>query len=194
LRVADKPDSQEVCFAPRRTHAEFVERAGGGAAGRPGVVVDENGEILARHSGVHRFTIGQRRGLGIGTGGVPRYVAEIDAESGVVRVGSNAGVIAGGLVAAGANWLAPIPSVGQRVQVKIRSRFAPQEAQIASADASGFALLAGGGLRAVTPGQAAVLYDGERVLGGGWIQRALRESADARRRTATPADRGPEVG
>jgi tRNA-specific 2-thiouridylase len=101
-------------------------------------------------------------------------VSGIDAERGVVRVGSAEGLGADGLEAVAANWLGPIPPAGAHLAVKIRSRGAPQAARLVRADRDGFALRADGGLRAVTPGQAAVLYDGERVIGGGWIARALR--------------------
>ncbi|MGH7785563.1 MAG: tRNA 2-thiouridine(34) synthase MnmA, partial [Candidatus Binatia bacterium] len=171
LAVAAKPDSQEVCFAPRAAHVAFVEAQASSEAMRPGAVLDASGAVVARHDGVHRFTIGQRRGLGV-SGGAPQYVTDIDADSGTVRIGPAGQVLSAGLSATAANWLAPIPLPGARVGVKIRSRFAPQPARIIAADAGGFTLM-GENLRAVTPGQAAVLYDGERVLGGGWIARAL---------------------
>ena len=172
LPVAQKPDSQEVCFAPRSAYVAFVEQRASAEPLRPGVVVDDQGRVLAHHDGVHRFTIGQRRGLGI-SGGAPRFVAGIDAARGEVRVGGADAVIAGGLVAENANWLAPLPAAGATLQVKIRSRFAPQAVRVVRADATGFALASLEPLRAVTPGQAAVLYDGDRVVGGGWIAQAL---------------------
>ncbi len=173
LAVADKPDSQEVCFAPRAAHTAFVERQRSAVPILPGPIVDESGRELARHDGVHRFTIGQRRGLGIGVGGPPRYVTAIDAAHGVVRVGPGDSVVAAGLVASGANWLGAPPRPGDVVQLKIRSRFAPQSARVVSAGPGEFSVIADGTLRAVTPGQAAVLYDGARVIGGGWITHAL---------------------
>jgi tRNA-uridine 2-sulfurtransferase len=176
LAVAHKADSQEVCFAPRSAYMEFVERRASAEPLRPGVIVDATGAVLARHDGVHRFTIGQRRGLGV-AGGAPRYVTAIDAASGEVRVGAGEQVVAGGLIARGANWLAAVPRPGARVEVKIRSRFAAQPARVVRADADGFELAADSGMRAVTPGQAAVLYDGERVVGGGWIERATSVGA-----------------
>jgi tRNA-uridine 2-sulfurtransferase len=172
LPVAHKPDSQEVCFAPRRAHVDFVEQRAAAQPLRAGVVVDEEGRILARHDGVHRFTIGQRRGLGV-RGGPARYVSDIDAERAIVRVGPEEQAVRQGLEAIDVNWLAPPPRPGTRVQVKIRSRGAPHAARIVRSDRDGFALTADDGLRAVTPGQAAVLYDGERVLGGGWIKCSL---------------------
>ncbi|MBI3784121.1 MAG: tRNA 2-thiouridine(34) synthase MnmA [Deltaproteobacteria bacterium] len=172
MAVADKPESQEICFAPKGDYASFVERHARRQAAA-GVVVDREGKVLAQHDGVHRFTIGQRRGLGI-SASEPLYVTEIDAAAQRVRVGSRAEIVATGLVATRVNWLQPLlPSVGGSFQVKIRSRFAPVEVTLERATEQEFAALAPQGLAAVTPGQAAVLYDRERVVGGGWIERAL---------------------
>jgi tRNA-specific 2-thiouridylase len=176
LPVAGKPDSQEVCFAPRSASAPFVAARPSAVPLRPGVIVDERGTVLARHDGVHQFTIGQRRGLGI-SGAEPRYVTGIDGAQGVVRVGSAASVSADGLEATSPNWLDAVPAPGTRVAVKIRSRYAPQAARVVRADRDGFELIAEGGMRAVTPGQAAVLYDSDRVIGGGWISRGIRLGA-----------------
>lgn len=175
LPVAAKPDSQEVCFVPRRGYAAFVERHDSPEPPRGGRLVDADGQVLAAHDGVHRFTIGQRRGLGV-AGGAPRYVTAIEAD-GTVRLGSAEQLVARGVIAEAPNWLAPPPPPGASVTVKIRSRFAPQAARVVRADAEGFTVVAAGGLRAVTAGQAAVLYDGARVLGGGWIRAALRDEA-----------------
>lgn len=178
LAVARKPDSQEVCFAPRSASAEFVAARSSPVALRTGVVVDQRGSVLAQHDGIHRFTIGQRRGLGV-SGAAPSYVTDIDAHAGVVRVGPADAVIATGLIATNVNWLAPVPAAGTAVEVKIRSRYAPQVARVVRADAVGFELAAPDGMRAVTPGQAAVLYDGARVIGGGWITGAVRNGTPA---------------
>ncbi|MFN8641127.1 MAG: tRNA 2-thiouridine(34) synthase MnmA [Candidatus Binatia bacterium] len=174
LPVARKPDSQEVCFVPRGGYAAFVAAQASEVPLRGGSLVDVDGTVLAAHDGVHRFTVGQRRGLGVG-GGSPRYVTRID-DDGTVRLGDAAAVLSAGLAAEAPNWLAPPPARGARVAVKIRSRFAATPARVLRADASGFAVLADDGLRAVTPGQAAVLYDGERVLGGGWIRGAIEDA------------------
>jgi tRNA-specific 2-thiouridylase len=171
LAVARKADSQEVCFAPRGSYAEFV--AGQAGRTRPGAIVDAQGRVLARHDGVHRFTVGQRRGLGIGLGGPPLYVAAIDAASGEVRVGDEAAVLSRGLVATAVTWLAPAPRAGAVVDLKIRSRFEPQPAVLEEIGPQSVTLVSARPLRAVTPGQAAVIYAGERLLGGGWISRAL---------------------
>ncbi len=177
LPVADKPDSQEICFAPRGTHAAFVEAQPSSVPILAGAIVDDSGAELARHGGVHRFTIGQRRGLGIAAER-PLYVTGIDAESGAVRVGNDADVRSAGLVAREPQWLSDPPAVGTSVTVKIRSRFEPQAAVITSISGDGFELESAL-LRAVAPGQAAVLYDGDRVLGGGWIRTAKAATAGA---------------
>jgi tRNA-uridine 2-sulfurtransferase len=172
LAVAEKPESQEVCFVPKGEYAAFVSRHADAARSRRGPIVDDGGRVLGEHDGIHRFTVGQRRGLGV-IGREPLYVTAIDPATGTVRVGGRAATLAGGLVAARVNWLARAPVAGMRLQVKIRSRFAPTGVTICDATSHTFAAVAEAGLPAVTPGQAAVLYDGERVVGGGWIERAL---------------------
>ncbi len=168
LPVAEKPESQEVCFVPRRDYAEFVEKYTG-QAGAPGPIVDENGAVLGVHDGIHRFTIGQRRGLRVG-GGRPRYVVDLDPNTGTVRVGDRTATLAQGLRAIQVNWLVSrLPEPGEQLTVKIRSRFNPTPVVVESADATTFVVRAPGRLQAVTPGQVAVLYDGDRVVGGGWI-------------------------
>jgi len=171
LPVADKPDSQEICFAPRGTHAAFVEAHASTEPIVPGRVIGEDGAELATHDGVHRFTIGQRRGLGISSDR-PLYVTDIDRRSGVVRVAGKSRVGSAGLIARELSWLGSAPRVGTRVEVQIRSRFEPQAAVVRSISGDSVTLESTR-LEAVAPGQAAVLYDGERVLGGGWIERAL---------------------
>jgi tRNA-specific 2-thiouridylase len=177
LPVASKPESQEVCFAPKGEYPAFVAGYATddspGAGLTPGVIVDEGGTILAEHAGIHQFTIGQRRGLRLNAGR-PLYVTAIDARTGVVQVGPRAATVATGLVARDVNWLAAAPLArGRRCRVKIRSRFPATPVTVRTASRDGFELYAEAGLPAVTPGQAAVLYDGEQVVGGGWIERAL---------------------
>ncbi len=175
LPVADKPESQEVCFAPKGEYAAFVARHAGERRPVAGVVTDESGRVVARHDGVHQFTIGQRRGLGV-SAATALYVTAIDAQTGTVRVGPRSATVATGLVAGEVNWLADAPvAAGTRLHVKIRSRFAAASATVTTASAHAFEIRADEGLPAVTPGQAAVLYRGEQVIGGGWIERALAE-------------------
>jgi tRNA-specific 2-thiouridylase len=162
-----------VCFTPRGQHAAFVARRAGQVPARAGTIVDDSGRVLGRHDGVHQFTIGQRRGLRV-SAGQALYVTRIDARTGTVRVGPPAGVLAAGLVAHRPNWLSGQPvAVGAALQIKIRSRFAPTEVTLSESTPQRFVAWASDGLRAVTPGQAAVLYDRGRVVGGGWIERAL---------------------
>jgi tRNA-specific 2-thiouridylase len=173
LPVAEKPESQEVCFAPKGEYAAFVAQYAEGAACQAGVIVDETGRVLGRHDGVHQFTIGQRRGLGVNAG-QPLYVTHIDAQTRTVRVGPRAATRAAGLVAAHPHWLGGDPAPqGARLSLKIRSRFAPATVTLGESTRQRFVAWAADGLPAVTPGQAAVLYERERVVGGGWIERAL---------------------
>lgn len=172
LEVADKAESQEICFAPKGGYAEFVA-ARSGAALRGGTIVDAGGRPLGSHDGVHRFTVGQRRGLGI-SAPEPLYVTAIDADRGEVRVGPKQATVARGLVARRTNWIAAAaPALEGNYEIKIRSRFEPTPVRLRSADAESFSVECDAGLAAVTPGQAAVLYAGEQVLGGGWIESGL---------------------
>ena len=169
LAVADKPESQEICFVPGRDYAGFIERETAPAERQPGPVVDADGSTLATHAGVHRFTIGQRRGLGLG-GGPPRYVTRIDATTGTVEVGPRSALLHAGLVAEEVHWLStPV----EEVRVRLRHRHHPVPARVTA--------LTGGQVEVrfaepelqVTPGQAAVFYRDDEVVGGGWIAAAL---------------------
>jgi tRNA-specific 2-thiouridylase len=174
LPVAGKPESQEICFAPQGRYADFVARhAGKVLEPKGGVIVDDTGEVIGTHTGIHQFTVGQRRGLGV-SAAQPLYVTAIDARTGTVRVGARAATLAAGLRATRPNWLTdgPVPN-GMRLRMKIRSRFVATPVTVGAATAEGFEAWAADGLPAVTPGQAAVLYDDQRVVGGGWIDRAL---------------------
>lgn len=171
LGVADKPESMEVCFVPDGDTAAFVERQAPAAALRPGAIVDPTGVRLGRHAGVHRFTVGQRRGLGLAAAG-RRYVRHLDAATATVVVTGAEGLEARGLVAREVSWVAGTPpSRGTTVDVRIRHRHPLVAARL---DAVGkgratlsFAAPAG---PLVTPGQAAVFYGDDEVLGGGWIE------------------------
>jgi tRNA-uridine 2-sulfurtransferase len=173
LPVADKPESMEVCFVPGGDAGAFVTREAAPAALRPGAVVDEHGATVGTHDGVHRFTVGQRRGLGIG-GGPRRYVRTIDATTGTVTVGDAASLAAGGLVARGTIWASGRPpAAGEGVDVRIRHRHRPVPArlEVVAGDSATVRFATRG--PAVTPGQAAVFYRDDLVVGGGWIAEAL---------------------
>jgi tRNA-specific 2-thiouridylase len=174
LPVADKPDSQDICFVPSGSYAAVIERLRPGAA-EPGDIVHLDGRMLGRHEGVIRYTVGQRRGLGVG-GGEPLFVVRLDAEARRVVVGPRAALASRTVTVAEVNWLgdAPFeraPVEGWSVEVRLRSTRPPRPARIrplGPADARVELLAPEEG---VAPGQACVFYapEGSRVLGGGWI-------------------------
>ena len=169
LRVAEKPDSQEICFVPDGDYASFVERQAP-AAVKAGVVADESGRTLGTHEGVHRFTIGQRKGLGVSSQ-APLYVLRIDADSGQVTVGSRDALERRALTASQVNWTCGDASTGWRaVTAQIRHRHRPAAGRVRALPAGRAEFESDEPLSAVTPGQAAVFYDGDVVVGGGWIE------------------------
>ena len=174
LAVAAKDDSQEICFVPNGDYAAFLDAylRDKGAAAPPvhGEIVDTAGKPLGEHSGVHHFTVGQRRGLGIATG-EPLYVIATDPGSQRVTVGPDAELLRSRLVAADVNWVSiPRPATETRAQVKIRNKHTPAHATlIPTSDPTQVEVRFDTRQRAVTPGQAAVFYEGDLVLGGGWI-------------------------
>ncbi len=174
LANADKPESQEICFVPDNDYARLVERLADPAELRPGRVVDSSGRTLASHGGVHRFTVGQRRGLGVAAG-EPLYVREIRTASGEVVVAPREGLSARGLEAARVRMVDPsfAASGDAPIEVKIRYRHPSLRATLTmrSADRAEVRFASDG--PAVTPGQACVFYRGNEVLGGGFIERAL---------------------
>jgi tRNA-uridine 2-sulfurtransferase len=170
LRVADKPDSQEICFIPDQDHARFIRERGGGTD-TSGEIVTSDGTVVGHHDGVARFTIGQRKGLGVALG-EPRYVVRIEAETRRVVLGTKDQLARSELTAHGANWLmdeGSVPPVGG-TQVKIRYRSPAVPATIEILPDGRFHARFAAPCFAVAPGQAAVCYEGERLLGGGWIE------------------------
>ena len=168
LPVADKPDSHEICFVPDGDHAAFVEGRGGGGTG--GVIRDLQGQAVGTHTGVHRFTVGQRKGLGLSSR-VPLYVVGIDAGRETVTVGPRAALERRTVSASGVNWIAGSPPAGEiRVTAQIRHRHPEAPATAAAEDGDRVRLEFDLPQHAVAPGQALVMYDGEQVVGGGWIE------------------------
>lgn len=180
-RVASKPDSQEICFVPDQDYAGFIRRYHG-EVDTSGELVDTAGNVLGQHSGFEKFTIGQRRGLGVAFGD-PRFVVEIDASSRRVTVGTRQELSRSMLIADRANWLVTPPDTPRRVTAKIRYQHTPTPATVTMLDhaVGGDSAHANSASKlfrvdfdepqfGVAPGQAVVLYDGEQVLGGGWIQ------------------------
>jgi tRNA-specific 2-thiouridylase len=169
LGVADKPDSVEICFVPDGDHAALIRRRRP-EADTAGVIVDTAGAVLAEHDGIERFTIGQRKGLGFATGS-RRYVLEIIPESRRVVVGDRKELLASGLMASKVNWLIDPPAEPLACSAKIRYRHAGSPATVTTTADGGARVRFAEPQSAVTPGQAVVFYAGERVLGGGWIER-----------------------
>ena len=168
LGVAAKPDSQEICFVPDRDHARFVRQS------RPGVdtsgeIVTTDGVVVGRHAGLEQFTVGQRKGLGVAFG-ERRYVVRLEPESRRVVVGTLDDLARRELVAAGANWLVDPPTKPFACRVKIRYRSPAYPATVEPLADNRFHVLFDDPGRGIAPGQAAVCYDGDRVLGGGWIE------------------------
>jgi tRNA-specific 2-thiouridylase len=168
LDVADKPDSQEICFVPDGDYAAFVARRAPEVS-RVGVILDQGGHQVGSHGGVHRFTVGQRKGLGV-SAPAPLYVLKIDAEAGAVTVGPRAALDCPSLSAAGVNWIAiDPPSDWRRAAAQIRHRHHAAPGRVRAIDDRRAEFLFDEPQPAVTPGQAVVFYDGDVVLGGGWI-------------------------
>jgi tRNA-uridine 2-sulfurtransferase len=171
LLVRDKDESQEICFVAddyvdliRERRPELL---------RPGAIVDETGREVGRHDGIAGFTIGQRRGLRVAFG-EPRYVTRIDPLTATVFVGRDDDLMAAGLRVESIHWLMP-ERAGQRFEadVQIRYRHRAERGEIRPAPGGGAEVVFSRPQRAVTPGQAAVFYDGDRVIGGGWIAEAV---------------------
>jgi tRNA-uridine 2-sulfurtransferase len=170
LAVADKADSQDICFVPDGSYARLVERLRP-EAGEPGDIVDRGGRVLGRHNGIARFTVGQRKGLGIAAG-EPLHVLHIDPVQRRVIVGPRAALTETRLVLGEVNWLVAQAAGGLAVTAKLRSAQPPVPASLyAGADPGEAELVLDAPAGAVAPGQAAVLYDRDRLLGGGWIRR-----------------------
>jgi tRNA-specific 2-thiouridylase len=167
LAVADKADSQEICFVPDGDYAAFVATRTPEARG--GAILDQQGQSLGSHGGVHRFTIGQRKGLGVATG-APLYVLKIDADSGDVTVGPRTALERASLTASGVNWVsvdAPARWLNASAQIRHRHRAAAGRVRALENGRAEFEF--DEPQPAVTPGQAVVFYDEDVVVGGGWI-------------------------
>ena len=180
--IAEKPESQEICFVPDGNYARILEQRlpADAPALSEGPIVLSNGRAVGRHNGFARYTIGQRRGV---PGGFPRpmYVVAIRPEDRAVVIGPREELLGNGIIAREINWLADAPEVGTTVSVRVRHRAALARAEIVRIDGDEIELALDEPVSAITPGQSLVLYDGDRVLGGGFI-----ESAPAARRAALP--------
>jgi tRNA-uridine 2-sulfurtransferase len=174
LAVAEKAESQEICFVPDGDYAGFIDRyleAEGETDRLPGQgeITNAQGEVLNEHRGIHRYTIGQRRGIGISSER-PLYVISIDAEKNRVVVGSQDELLREEFTAAGVNWVAfDEPSAPVRAEVRVRYRHTAQPATITPHGDGRVHVVFDEAQRAITPGQATVFYRGNEVVGGGWI-------------------------
>jgi tRNA-specific 2-thiouridylase len=173
LPVFNKPDSQEICFVPNQDYAALVERRTPDAV-RPGDLMTTDGRVVGRHEGHQHFTIGQRKGVGVAFGH-PIYVVDIDAETNRVTLGEKSQLARDGLVARHTSFLSSRPRAAGTMKclAKIRYNHQPVAATLKVTGEDEFELRFEQPQTAVTPGQAAVLYDGDIVLGGGWIEWAL---------------------
>lgn len=177
LVVADKPDSQDICFVPEGKYASVVERLRPGAS-RPGEIVHVDGSVLGRHMGVIHYTVGQRRGLDIGGLAEPLYVVRLDADRAHVIVGPKSALEVSGVTLSEVNWLGrEATGTEVPVRVKLRSTRPPEPARV-RIDGAGALVTFDDPQEGVAPGQACVFYAAEegddRVLGGGWIRQTIR--------------------
>jgi len=168
LAVFDKQDSQDICFAPDRDYARIV-RQRHPQAFVEGPIVDENGREVGRHKGIANFTIGQRRGLGVAMG-IPYYVTNIDPATNTVTIGPDEDLASSELIASRVNWLISVPGESFRALVKIRYAHAGEMATIIPLENGCVRVIFDCPVRAITPGQAAVFYNEDVVVGGGWIE------------------------
>jgi tRNA-specific 2-thiouridylase len=176
LPVAAKPDSQDICFVPNGDYARVVERLRPGAADA-GDIRHVDGRVLGRHAGIIHFTVGQRRGIAVNdqaTSNEPLYVVRVDPARREVIVGPKAALACGEVRLREVNWLGPRPEETLAVSVKIRSMSAPAAARIVH-DGDGATVIFDTPQFGVAPGQAGVVYQGGRVLGGGWIRRQAEQ-------------------
>ncbi|MDX2038528.1 MAG: tRNA 2-thiouridine(34) synthase MnmA [Isosphaeraceae bacterium] len=171
LPVHAKPDSQEICFIPDDDYLGFVRRA------RPeidnsGSLVDEDGRVLGKHAGIEGFTIGQRRGLGIALG-EPRYVVQIEPVSKTVTLGRRESLDKPGLIAERFNWQGPVPTDPTACLAQIRAQHRAVPATVQALDDARARVIFDQPQSAVTPGQIVAVYQGDLMLGGGWIESSI---------------------
>jgi tRNA-uridine 2-sulfurtransferase len=185
LALAEKPDSQEICFVPGGDYKRFIDaylnEQGEQLPDTSGELVTTDGTVLGRHEGIHNFTVGQRKGLGVATGS-PLYVININGAEGKVTVGGNDDLLSRTLIAHKLNWIAvdglqdsgAEANTPMRVTAKIRHRHEPAPAVLENAPNGEVRVTFGEPQRAITPGQAVVFYQDDVVVGGGWIVETLR--------------------
>jgi tRNA-uridine 2-sulfurtransferase len=172
--VAEKPESQEICFVPTGNYVKFIEgylqEQGSDLPDDSGEIVSTSGEVLGRHNGLRHYTVGQRRGLGI-TGGRPMYVVALDRAQNRLVIGEDQELRSTVCEVRDVNWIPYVcPEAPVEAMVRIRNRHEPAAAEVTPLDGTSARVTFREPQRAITPGQAAVFYSGEKVLGGGWIR------------------------
>jgi len=171
LPVFNKPDSQEICFVPDNDYAKLVERRTPGGFDT-GAILDTEGNAIGEHAGQQHFTLGQRRGVGVALG-YPIYVVDKDPVANTVTVGGKDDLLSSGLTATQTNWLIDdVPTDWRDCDAKVRYNSDPKPARFRVTGDDAFEVAFVDPVTAVTPGQAVVVYDGDRVMGGGWIDTA----------------------
>jgi tRNA-specific 2-thiouridylase len=173
LELAQKPDSQEICFIPGGSYQSFLSaylaEQGSDVPDSAGELVSTSGEVVGQHTGIHGFTVGQRKGLGISSPD-PLYVLKIHPDSHKVEVGTDDQLLSTRLTANRLNWVSiPEPTEPIRVTIKIRHRHEPAPATLRVTGPDTIEAIFDEPQRAITPGQSAVFYQGDEVAGGGWI-------------------------
>ncbi len=186
LAVADKPDSADICFVPGGDYRSLLRDRG--VDDRPGEIVNVEGATVGSHDGVAGYTVGQRRGLGLG-GGQRRFVTGIDADANRVIVGGEHNLMRDSLRASDSHWVGAPPQLGEPLSARIRHHAEPVPARVSAIDGSSFELQFETPVRAVAPGQAAVLYRGGEVVGGDTIEPAASLTTDPAIASAATADR-----
>ena len=180
LITAEKPDSQDICFVPNGDYASVVRKIRP-EGDNPGDIVHMDGRVLGRHKGIIHYTIGQRRGLGIGGGVIknnePVFVIRIDSEQNRVVVGPKSALARDVIHVNDCNWLADVPE-GKEILLKFRSNMQPVKASVQRHDNKTATIFTDNPQYGISPGQAAVCYDGDRVLGGGWITGTDHQNLD----------------
>ncbi len=184
LPVSAKPDSQDICFVPQGRYTDVVDRLRPGAM-EAGTIVDLSGRVLGHHDGIAHYTVGQRRRLGIATG-EPLFVVRLDPERRQVIVGPREALLSSVLTMRDVNWLArgALPRDGVECRVQLRSRQERLPARVLPLGDNRARVELDLPAEAIAPGQACVMYDGSRLLGGGWIERETDQSSMPRRVSA----------
>ncbi len=171
LKTKDKPESMEICFVPNDDPAAFLESYVEKLT-PPGDYIDLQGQVIGKHEGIHKYTIGQRRGINIAMG-KRFYVQKINPQTNQITLAEDGALYQDGLVASKVGWIGSQPNPDEWISAKIRYRTEPSECQIQAAENGEYQVIFKEGQRAITPGQALVFYRGDEVLGGGWIEKGL---------------------